>query len=140
MKHLNASKVVLLLVEEANDLLLALLNARLDLRLEMILGQRSTDIRVVFEAEECVRVHRHKTLEKLLVTIEELIINLNIVAFLDLVQFLNLVIRREEVLCRQLVVFFLLIVSGVHDCKANNRVHLFGEIIELGPVVKIILQ
>ena len=95
---------------------------------------------MIFEAEKCVRVHRHKTLEQLLVTIEELIINLDIIASLDLVQVLNLVILREEVFLRQLVVSLLLIISGVHDGEANDRVHLLGKIIELGPVVKVILQ
>ena len=95
---------------------------------------------MIFEAEKCVRVHRHKTLEQLLVTIEELIINLNIVASLDFFQFLNLVIIREEVLLRQLVVSTLLVVSGVHDGEADDRVHLLGKVVELGPVVKVILQ
>ena len=95
---------------------------------------------MIFEAEKCVRVHRHKTLEQLLVTIEEIVINLYIVALLDLVQIFNLVVLREEVLLSQLVVFALLIVPGVHDGEAHDRVHLLGQVIELGPVLKVVLQ
>ena len=106
----------------------------------MIFGQRSADIRIVFEAEKCFRIHGHKTFKELLITVEELVIDFDIVAPFNFLEILLGVLLRVEVFLCELILPLLFLVSSVYDRQTEHRVHLTRQVIGLGPVIELFLQ
>ena len=133
LELLDALLVRLALVIDANDFIRSLLNARLQLRLELMLGQCSADIGLTFEAEERMLVLRHKTFEQLLVALKILVIYVNIESLLDLFQVFVSVIISEVIGLGQLVNFALFGLLCINYGKIQDCVHLAGFNILLTP-------
>jgi len=133
-------RLFILLVIDFDDLIFALLNTCPDFRFEMILDKCAADVRIVFEAVKCMQVHRHKTFEQLLITIEKIVIDLNVKTLHYPLALILAIVRGEEVLLRQLIIVTFLFVSRVHGCQVDDTVHLAGLVVGLGPVLELITE
>ena len=87
-----------------------------------------------------MQVHRHKTFEELLITIEKIVIDLNIKTLHYSLTLILAIVSGKEVLLGQLVIVTFLFVARVHDCQIYDTVHLARQVVGLGPVLEFVLE
>ena len=114
-QSIQCDKVPLIEVKGFDDIVLSLLLASLNFRLKVVLGQGSTDIRIVLKTMESPRVHRCEALEQLLITVKELIVHLDVEPLLDRIQVSLVILGRPKVLLCELVLLLLFLVTGIDD-------------------------
>ena len=127
-------------VVDADDIVLSLLEARLDLRLEVVLAKRAVDVRVALEVEESSGVQLSKALEELLVAAEVLLVDFDIEALLDLLQLVQGFLGRVEVVPGELVQLLFFGFLGVDDGQADHGVQLARQVVQLRPRLKLLAQ
>ena len=124
----------------SDNLFFSLLDSSLELGLEVVLGESAANVGIVLKVIKGTRVHRHKALKQLLVTVKVILVDRDVETFLNLVKVFEGILRREVVLSRQLIVQFLLLAASVHDCEAHQGIHLAGQVVRLSPIVDLLLD
>ena len=82
----------------SDNLFFSLLDSSLELGLEVVLGESAANVGIVLKVIKGTRIHRHKALKQLLVTVKVILVDRDVETFLNLVKVFEGILRREVVL------------------------------------------